>query len=89
MMHLDLSGKDNMLPSGDEARRLLSSIENCKIKYFKDNGHTILLVGENFTPVFFRNANECSEISNETFCFKKCRDYVFLQKIIYYICLAK
>lgn len=37
------SGKDNVLPSGDEARRLLSSIQNCKIKYFKDNGHTILL----------------------------------------------
>ncbi|XP_075522831.1 phytyl ester synthase 1, chloroplastic-like isoform X2 [Primulina tabacum] len=37
------SGKDNMLPSGDEARRLLTSIQNCKIKYFKDNGHTILL----------------------------------------------
>ncbi|XP_073145072.1 phytyl ester synthase 1, chloroplastic-like isoform X2 [Henckelia pumila] len=37
------SGKDNMLPSGDEAQRLLSSIQNCKIKYFKDNGHTILL----------------------------------------------
>ncbi|XP_073303171.1 phytyl ester synthase 1, chloroplastic-like isoform X1 [Primulina huaijiensis] len=37
------SGKDNMLPSEDEARRLLRSIQNCKIKYFKDNGHTILL----------------------------------------------
>ncbi|PIM99890.1 Diacylglycerol O-acyltransferase [Handroanthus impetiginosus] len=37
------SGKDNMLPSRDEARRLLSSLQNCKVRYFKDNGHTILL----------------------------------------------
>ncbi|XP_059652712.1 phytyl ester synthase 1, chloroplastic-like isoform X2 [Cornus florida] len=37
------SGKDNMLPSGDEAQRLSSSLQNCKIRYFKDNGHTILL----------------------------------------------
>uniref|UniRef100_A0A5B7A637 Serine aminopeptidase S33 domain-containing protein n=1 Tax=Davidia involucrata TaxID=16924 RepID=A0A5B7A637_DAVIN len=37
------SGKDNMLPSGDEAQRLSSSLRNCTIRYFKDNGHTILL----------------------------------------------
>ncbi|KAI3468780.1 hypothetical protein Pfo_025443 [Paulownia fortunei] len=37
------SGKDNMLPSRDEAWRLLSSLQNCKVRYFKDNGHTILL----------------------------------------------
>ncbi|KAG5549362.1 hypothetical protein RHGRI_014643 [Rhododendron griersonianum] len=37
------SGKDNMLPSGDEAKRLLRSLRNCKIHIFKDNGHTILL----------------------------------------------
>ncbi|XP_059652628.1 phytyl ester synthase 1, chloroplastic-like isoform X2 [Cornus florida] len=37
------SGKDSMLPSGDEAQRLSSSLQNCKIRYFKDNGHTILL----------------------------------------------
>ncbi|XP_060218058.1 phytyl ester synthase 1, chloroplastic-like [Lycium barbarum] len=37
------SGKDNMLPSGDEAQRLANSLRNCKVRYFKDNGHTILL----------------------------------------------
>ncbi|KAL3818098.1 hypothetical protein ACJIZ3_004003 [Penstemon smallii] len=37
------SGKDNVLPSRDEALRLLSSIRNCKIRHFKDNGHNILL----------------------------------------------
>ncbi|KAK4488255.1 hypothetical protein RD792_004002 [Penstemon davidsonii] len=37
------SGKDNMLPSRDEAGRLSRSIRNCKIRYFRDNGHTILL----------------------------------------------
>lgn len=37
------SGKDNMLPSGDEAKRLLSSLQNCRVRYFKDNGHTLLL----------------------------------------------
>ncbi|KAF8401543.1 hypothetical protein HHK36_012485 [Tetracentron sinense] len=40
------SGKDNMLPSGDEAQRLLTSLQNCRVRYFKDNGHTLLLVGE-------------------------------------------
>ncbi|KAL6556753.1 mRNA-binding ribosome synthesis protein [Orobanche hederae] len=38
------SGKDNMIPSRDEAWRLLrNSLQNCKVRYFKDNGHTILL----------------------------------------------
>ncbi|XP_043709201.1 acyltransferase-like protein At1g54570, chloroplastic isoform X2 [Telopea speciosissima] len=37
------SGKDNMLPSGAEAQRLSTSLQNCKIRYFKDNGHTLLL----------------------------------------------
>ncbi|OVA15061.1 Diacylglycerol acyltransferase [Macleaya cordata] len=37
------SGKDNMLPSGDEARRLWTSLQNCRVRYFKDNGHTLLL----------------------------------------------
>ncbi|XXG79310.1 hypothetical protein AAC387_Pa09g0411 [Persea americana] len=37
------SGKDNMIPSRDEAERLLNSLQNCKIRLFKDNGHTLLL----------------------------------------------
>ncbi|OIS95651.1 PREDICTED: acyltransferase-like protein At1g54570, chloroplastic [Nicotiana attenuata] len=37
------SGKDNMLPSGNEAQRLAKSLKNCQIRHFKDNGHTILL----------------------------------------------
>lgn len=37
------SGKDNMIPSKDEAWRLLKSLKNCNVRYFKDNGHTILL----------------------------------------------
>ncbi|KAG6418856.1 hypothetical protein SASPL_121062 [Salvia splendens] len=40
------SGKDGMLPSRDEAWRLLKSLKNCNIRYFKDNGHTILLIEE-------------------------------------------
>lgn len=35
-----------MIPSRDEAERLLNSLQNCKIRLFKDNGHTLLLVGE-------------------------------------------
>lgn len=42
------SGKDNMLPSENEAQRLKNSLRNCTVRYFKDNGHTILLVGEEF-----------------------------------------
>ncbi|KAF8401545.1 hypothetical protein HHK36_012487 [Tetracentron sinense] len=37
------SGKDNMLPSGDEAQRLMTSLQNCRVRCFKDNGHTLLL----------------------------------------------
>ncbi|KAA8536943.1 hypothetical protein F0562_029421 [Nyssa sinensis] len=37
------SGKDNMLPSVDEAQRLSNSLRNCIVRFFKDNGHTILL----------------------------------------------
>ncbi|WJX80201.1 mRNA-binding ribosome synthesis protein [Trifolium repens] len=37
------SGKDNMLPSVNEAQRLASSLKNCKVRIFKDNGHTLLL----------------------------------------------
>ncbi|XP_009609701.1 phytyl ester synthase 1, chloroplastic-like isoform X2 [Nicotiana tabacum] len=37
------SGKDNVLPSANEAQRLASSLRNCKVRYFKDNGHAILL----------------------------------------------
>ncbi|CAL5194672.1 unnamed protein product [Lathyrus oleraceus] len=37
------SGKDNMLPSVNEAQRLAGTLKNCKIRIFKDNGHTLLL----------------------------------------------
>ncbi|KDP23608.1 hypothetical protein JCGZ_23441 [Jatropha curcas] len=38
-----VSGKDYMLPSRDEAKRLSSSLQNCIVRNFKDNGHTLLL----------------------------------------------
>ncbi|GMN25296.1 hypothetical protein TIFTF001_000884 [Ficus carica] len=37
------SGKDNMVPSRDEADRLNKSLKNCTVRHFKDNGHTFLL----------------------------------------------
>ncbi|RLN23622.1 acyltransferase-like protein [Panicum miliaceum] len=37
------SGSDNLLPSGDEADRLFKALKNCRVRYFKDNGHTLLL----------------------------------------------
>uniref|UniRef100_A0ACD5UPC0 Uncharacterized protein n=1 Tax=Avena sativa TaxID=4498 RepID=A0ACD5UPC0_AVESA len=37
------SGKDNLLPSGEEANRLFKTLKNCRVRYFKDNGHTLLL----------------------------------------------
>ncbi|XP_020254801.1 acyltransferase-like protein At1g54570, chloroplastic [Asparagus officinalis] len=37
------SGKDNLLPSGEEADRLWTKLKNCRIRYFKDSGHTLLL----------------------------------------------
>ncbi|XP_020186677.1 phytyl ester synthase 1, chloroplastic [Aegilops tauschii subsp. strangulata] len=37
------SGKDNLLPSGEEADRLFKGLKNCRVRYFKENGHTLLL----------------------------------------------
>ncbi|XP_002512271.2 phytyl ester synthase 1, chloroplastic isoform X1 [Ricinus communis] len=37
------SGADYMLPSADEAKRLKNSLQNCIVRHFKDNGHTLLL----------------------------------------------
>lgn len=37
------SGKDNMIPSKEEAQRLSRTLQKCNILYFKDNGHTLLL----------------------------------------------
>ncbi|MCO5564587.1 hypothetical protein L7F22_018251 [Adiantum nelumboides] len=37
------SGKDQMLPSRDEAQRLYKTLESCVVRYYKDSGHTLLL----------------------------------------------
>eukprot|EP01018_Ginkgo_biloba_P005958 Gb_18591 [translate_table: standard] len=37
------SGKDQFLPSTSEALRLKRSLKSCKVRYFKENGHTLLL----------------------------------------------
>ncbi|XXG84148.1 hypothetical protein AAC387_Pa10g1731 [Persea americana] len=37
------SGKDNLLPSMEEAKHLRNSLQNCRVRYFRDNGHTLLL----------------------------------------------
>mgnify|MGYP006992906942 CR=1 FL=1 len=49
MKYLHFSGKDNMLPSRDEAERLKNSLQDCVVRHFKDNGHTLLLVSENMS----------------------------------------
>lgn len=36
------SGKDNLLPSKDEAERLWASLKNCRVRYFNESGHTLL-----------------------------------------------
>lgn len=37
------SGKDQMLPSRAEAKRLQKTLRSCVVRYFKDSGHTLLL----------------------------------------------
>ncbi|XP_023769522.1 phytyl ester synthase 1, chloroplastic isoform X1 [Lactuca sativa] len=37
------SGKDNLLPSKDEAQRLSRLLPHCDIRVFEENGHTILM----------------------------------------------
>lgn len=39
------SGKDQMLPTREEAIHLLNKLSNCRVRYFKDSGHTLLLEG--------------------------------------------
>ncbi|XP_065851991.1 phytyl ester synthase 1, chloroplastic-like [Euphorbia lathyris] len=39
------SRKDNMVPSKDEAEYLQSSLQYCTIRFFKDNGHALLMEG--------------------------------------------
>ncbi|VAH16192.1 unnamed protein product [Triticum turgidum subsp. durum] len=46
------SGKDNLLPSGEEADRLFKALKNCRVRYFKENGHTLLLVHSQFIKAF-------------------------------------
>lgn len=41
---LHYSPDDKMLPSRDEANRLLRSLHNCNIRLFQGRGHTLLLV---------------------------------------------
>ncbi|XP_044377244.1 acyltransferase-like protein At1g54570, chloroplastic isoform X8 [Triticum aestivum] len=56
------SGYDVLLPSREEAQRLQSMLENCRVRHFRDNGHTILL-GEEYKlfwpeqPEFVRMAS--------------------------------
>ncbi|KAL5201291.1 hypothetical protein ABZP36_035645 [Zizania latifolia] len=40
------SGNDELLPSREEAERLRDTLENCRIRNFRGNGHKILLEGE-------------------------------------------
>lgn len=46
-----VSGKDNMIPSKEEGLRLVKSIQNCSVRHFKDNGHTLLMVCFNPVPL--------------------------------------
>ncbi|XP_072992605.1 phytyl ester synthase 2, chloroplastic-like isoform X1 [Typha latifolia] len=39
------SGSDELLPSREEAERLSRALPNCRIRHFKDYGHTIFLEG--------------------------------------------
>ncbi|XP_076940752.1 phytyl ester synthase 1, chloroplastic-like [Bidens hawaiensis] len=36
-------GRDNLLPSKEEAQRLFRSLKHCDVRVFEENGHTILL----------------------------------------------
>uniref|UniRef100_A0ACD5Z980 Uncharacterized protein n=1 Tax=Avena sativa TaxID=4498 RepID=A0ACD5Z980_AVESA len=39
------SGYDELLPSNEEAQRLWGMLENCRIRHFRDKGHTLLMEG--------------------------------------------
>ncbi|KAG5244936.1 acyltransferase protein [Salix suchowensis] len=64
------SGKDQMLPSSDESQRLKSSLKNCTVRHFKENGHTILLEdGVNLLTVIkgtskYRRSRRLDYVSN-------------------------
>ncbi|KAF9681673.1 hypothetical protein SADUNF_Sadunf05G0026400 [Salix dunnii] len=64
------SGKDQMLPSGDESQRLKSSLKNCTVRHFKENGHAVLLEdGVNLLTVIkgtskYRRSRRLDSVSN-------------------------
>ncbi|XP_064935452.1 phytyl ester synthase 2, chloroplastic-like isoform X4 [Musa acuminata AAA Group] len=37
------SGRDQLLPSHEEAERICSNLPNCRIRHFKESGHTMFL----------------------------------------------
>ena len=42
------SGRDLLLPSIEEGRRLRQFLPKCEIRRFSDNGHFLFLVGDHF-----------------------------------------
>ncbi|XP_073008402.1 phytyl ester synthase 1, chloroplastic-like isoform X1 [Typha latifolia] len=48
---------DSLLPSEDEAKRLQKLLGNCKVRYFKDHGHNLLLEGDVHLSTIIKSAN--------------------------------
>ncbi|KAH9329343.1 hypothetical protein KI387_001451, partial [Taxus chinensis] len=51
------SGKDQMLPTHEEAIHLLNKLSNCRVRYFKDSGHTLLLEDSINLATLIKSAN--------------------------------
>lgn len=79
ILELCYSGEDRMLPSTSEANRLKKLIPGCRVRYFKDSGHTLLLVYPNLPLLCF-----CHQYLSFVASFRSANEFMtFIVRILY------
>lgn len=63
--YLPYSGKDQLLPSGEEGERLRLALPQCQIRRFNDSGHALFLV----KYINFLSLLACMYLHQKLFCF--------------------
>ena len=78
------SGKDQMLPSADEAKRLRKILPKCRTRYFKDSGHSLLLVRKFSLILISSCIMQVSRVSLffQTQYFRRAWRFVTFQRIV-------
>ncbi|XP_038972247.1 acyltransferase-like protein At1g54570, chloroplastic [Phoenix dactylifera] len=63
---------DRLLPSRDEAKRLLTLLLNCKVRYFEDHGHCLLLEND----IHLSTIIKCTELYRRSRKHDRISDYL-------------